>query len=571
MDANRAPGLVVKDPETDWTNGVAAGQDIYIGRWHSEAIDHYDGVLGHLFWFSRQLSLAELETLAPMVQQVSHLPSFAAGSVQEGTSLSISMLNRGHPTSGFTLQPANPAPTKGTRTISGTSVDFLASAIPPTVAGNDTFGVVLRTAELVDSAPATITVAVTDAPVVQPPVANADGPYGPLVAGSINNDLDVLANDSIPVGSPRTIEITQPLAGLSVINNSTINAKLRFNAPSPGALTTYVAKYRVDFSNSVNVTIQVNKAGATFTPFQFVTILAPLKNHDPSEPDPTLRAKKDVRTKPGFNPGNPRAASKICPMSNLEFFRITGLVGENVLRWTTDGGATPAGRSIDTGLNYPMILKTENNPRCQRGFNRDATYLMLPENKPRSGDVAPTCKSALIDVKGTGGTGGPWRILKVGTNLTLDATVDGVNFPVDAWFWDFNLDNDPRRAYIILATEVWEWFPHSGVTKFLYNVPSGYSTSFRGGRAQSSHDGKLCDVPLRQNSSGDWGGRRLNLVNGAWGPFVANPRPDHVDVEGSGALSSASHGNLIVFGNQRNPTTGSLGNGRESSRRSHGE
>ena len=56
----------------------------------------------------------------------------------------------------------------------------------------------------------------------------------------------------------RTITLVAPfLTGLSVINNGTPTAMLRFDAPSPAVPTTYVGKYQVDGSNAVNVTIQV--------------------------------------------------------------------------------------------------------------------------------------------------------------------------------------------------------------------------------------------------------------------------------------------------------------------------
>ena len=543
MDANRAPGLIPgSDPTTTWTKDAtfAAGQDIYIGQWHSEAVDHYDGILGHLFWFNRQLSLAELETLAPMVRQVSYLPSFNAGNVAQSATTPISMLNRGHPVSGFTLLRVPPNPDPGrTATVNGTSVDFAAGA----GTGADDFGVTLTTAEGAVSALATVTVNVQAA---ASSTANPDTQT--VTAGSGITQINVLTNDTV--------------SGTPVITLHPSNDPARFGTPSPpsvpftapatvGAQTVYTTSYSLNGAGGpfANITVTVNPVGS-FTPFPFVTTHTPtVRHHDANETNSALFTKKDVRTKPSFNPGNPRAASKICPMSGVEFFRVTGLPGEPVLRWTPSG-------SVNTGLVYAGVLKPENNPRIQRAFNHDSTLLWCCERKGRSPDPSSgtLCNSVLIDITGTKGAGGAWRILRAGQTTALDDEVNGTGIAHDNTFWDFSGTN-PDRAFTLTQTQVWEWFPRTGVVNFKYNVPSGYTVGFRGGRAQTSSDGVICDVPMKQNSSGDWGGRRLNLLTGAWGPWVKNPREDHVDDEDSAIFCTTAVGPLSMFGVQRHSVT----------------
>ena len=312
MGANRAPGLIPESlsAETAWaTRTVAAGQDIYVGRWHSEAIDHYDGCIGHLAWFNRQLSLAELETLAPLVRQVSYLPSFNAGNVTVSATTSISMLDRGHPGSGFTLQRVAPDPAQGTATVNGTSVDFAAGS----TSASRTFGVTLTTAEGAVSAAATVTVNVTSA--ASPQVFAHT--YGPLAAGS-TTVLNVLDNAVNLTNGDLTIHSSPSAGTLTRINNTApTKDQLQYVAPSPTSLTSYVGTFSVDGSTQANVTIQVNAAGATYTPFAFVTNPAPAVTHNGGT------STTDVRARPPYSGSDPEGNSKICPMSGLRFWRIT--------------------------------------------------------------------------------------------------------------------------------------------------------------------------------------------------------------------------------------------------------
>ena len=133
MDANRAPGLIPKSnlTQTGWGTGLAPatpGQDIYIGRWHDSAIDFYDGVIGHLFWFNRQLSLAELETLAPLVRQVAYLPSIQRRQ-RDGERGDADLDAQPRTPGGWLYAAASAAEPwrgHGDRQRSGTSVDFAA-------------------------------------------------------------------------------------------------------------------------------------------------------------------------------------------------------------------------------------------------------------------------------------------------------------------------------------------------------------------------------------------------------------------------------------------------------------
>ena len=546
MDQNRAPGLIPESvDEAAWVPSAtfSTGQDIYIGRWHSGDVDFYNGCLGHLFWFSRQLSLAELETLAPMVRQVPYLPSFNAGNVQESTTTVISMLNRGsHPESGFTVTASSPTPGGATATGSGTDVSYDAPMVGADTLGG--FGVTITTAEGAVSAPATVSLTITDAVAIPPPVANADPRT--MVAGPTALTIPVLANDTgVPVGA--TVEIVAnpgtrfiPISG---------NTQIQFTPPTTiGAATVFTGSYRIvgstGTSNTANIPVTVNPAGLSFTPFHFVTTRRPTVIHI-SGPSGGIR---DVRARPPYNATDPWSVAKICPISGLRFCRVTGNRGTPLM---IDNGSG----LVDSGFVWNSILKTENAPKAPRSWNADGSLLMIAEWKSRSTQQwANQAHAVLYDVDGNHGASAPWRVIRAKDNSGF---FDGV--PLAAWFWD---PLNPYRAYAALADGMYEWWPAGapssapgtgGNTKSvgqktkLFNWASGMTdwNNPRGGRMQPSHTGIIWHASVKKSST-DWGGilvdLRTPLPGGAvrFGPYVPNTNTFNDDNDrglvGTGAL-----------------------------------
>ena len=553
MDVNRAPGEIPgASTENQWVPSPTfpTDQDIYIGRWPT-GVDNYNGVIGHLFWFNRQLTLGELETLAPMIRQVAHLPSFNAGNVQKGTSLSISMLNRGHPVGNFTLQRVTPNPTKGTATVPAGSTSVNYAANPTVTAGLDTFGVTLTTAELAVSAPATITVNVTDAVVVPPPQVFAHS-YGPLAAGS-NTVLDVLEADGHGAAATNLTnkDITLPppvTSGFSRIDNvAPTNGgldQIRFIAPSPTSLTSYTTKFSADGSPAVNVTVQVNAADATYTPFAFVTNSNPPYLHS-GGPLATVygSAKVDCRARPPYNAGNPRSVSKIDPMSGLEFFRVTGDRGTTVYRYDSSGN------QIDTGLVFPREFRQVNNTKTAQTFNCDGSLLMIGERRS-SGDPSNSVGSAILDCTGnrTGGTSTPFRIIRAHHSGNDLGDGNGAR-----WMWS---RTDPLLAYVPSPSGdgLYKWWPVGdpangkavGQRDLILAWPSGADFSQGGSFGfYLSTDGRYYMQPVR-TSGGVWGGRRVDVITPSLGPFIANQNQVN-DHEDRGTIGISRSGAFTAF------------------------
>jgi hypothetical protein len=267
----------------------------------------------------------------------------------------------------------------------------------------------------------------------------------------------------------------------------------------------------------------IGRAGG-YTPFPFVTTRMPPISHS------------GCTSRPPYVSNDPRSASFIDPMSGLEVFRVTGDRGSKVL---IDG-------MTDTGLNFPANLKPENNPRCPRTWNADASLLMLPESKSRSSDPSSRCRSLLIDVNGSYGNSGPWRILRAAGVGAL-----GDHRYATGWFWD---PLNPLRAYSARPDGMYEWWPvggqghATGESAKLFGWPSGYSDweAPRGGRAQPSHTGLIYHMAVRRNSDGTWGGIQIDLVTGAAGPFFEHPL-NYVDDHAIGILSTGPLGVRAVF------------------------
>ena len=77
MDASLSPGLVDAAAETDWAT-ITDTATKYLGRWSGSAIDHFDGVLGHLQFYGTELSKAQIESIA-LPQLVVWLADIDAG------------------------------------------------------------------------------------------------------------------------------------------------------------------------------------------------------------------------------------------------------------------------------------------------------------------------------------------------------------------------------------------------------------------------------------------------------------------------------------------------------------
>jgi hypothetical protein len=264
-------------------------------------------------------------------------------------------------------------------------------------------------------------------------------------------------------------------------------------------------------------------AGSAYTPFRFVTTDSPPVDHT------------GVAERPGYSPTDPRSASIIDPMSGLEIFRVGGNNGSTLFINGTQ----------DSGLRFPRRLRQDNNPRMQKVWNADATLLMIERryNAKRDGGDAG---SYLIDVAGRHGASQPWRIIRASRRSGLGDKVGNI------WFWDFL---NPLRAYVPEADGMHEWWPvggrgHStGEKNFLFAWPSGFSQFDRPrrGRLQTSHDGLVYITECCRESDGRWGGFRVNLHTGAFGPFVPHPEADSGDGKTWGLNGTSANGQYAQF------------------------
>ena len=155
MDEDLQPGLVASNPETGWAT-VTDTATKYLGRWSGSAIDHFDGVLGHLQFYGAELSLTQIETLA-RPQLVVWLDDIDAGSVDEDATAVVDLEPHAHPETGFTPSIVSQG-SLGTASVNAEDIDYDAGSTP---GDGDTFTVKI-TAGGVDSRTATITIDVEE-------------------------------------------------------------------------------------------------------------------------------------------------------------------------------------------------------------------------------------------------------------------------------------------------------------------------------------------------------------------------------------------------------------------------
>ena len=333
------------------------------------------------------------------------------------------------------------------------------------------------------------------------PGSVTDVDIAPFATGLAGGDLDLT-------------EISDPAGRATFVGDGTAGALIRIIMPgtAPGSNTDESATFTVSenagpASNVFQVSwTRLAAPTGGFTPFPFVTVSNPIVSH------------AGVADRPGFSPSDPRTASIIDPMSGIEIFRVGGNAGANIFAYQT-------GSAVDSGFDFPARLRNENSPRNGNVWNADSTLLMIARRFDTSGDPGGNLAgSYLIDVTGQY-TGGPWRIIRA-------AGGPGLGEAGQWWFWDPLI---PTRAYIITnAGAIQEWWPvggsgHSvGEINTLYGARAGFGSHNQGRRHMiaCSWDGQWYVTGCRE-TGGDqrWGGYRINLLTGAFGPFIPDSFP----------------------------------------------